>query len=1313
MAVRTISTKLAIEGENEYKRSIADINTSLKTLQSELQKVESQYQEDANSVKALQAKKEALLKIQEKERERVRELSAALDNAKNAQKQHAAAYDEYSAKVAETEKKLSALKDSTKNSAEEQKKLTQELEKYKRAQAEAKSYQDAAARGVEEWQTKLNRSERDLNNLTASIQKNDKALSEATSKFKSFSEAAEKASEKLNSAGNKLTVGLTTPLVAAGTAAVSYASDTDEALNKVDVAFGDSADSIKQWSNTTLTSLGLAKGTALDMAALYGDMATAMGFSTENAAEMSKSLVSLAADMASFKNISIETANTALKSVFTGETESLKNLGIVMTETNLSNYALSQGIKETYSQMDQAEKVALRYQYVMAMTENAQGDFARTSDGTANQLRILQESLKEAAATLGSELLPIVTPIIQNLAKLIQSFTDLDEGTRKAVVQMGLFLAALGPTLKLTGGFTSALGSAVKALFSLKTAQAGATVGQLALNAAVKSNGISAMVSALGSAAAALISWIVSNKLAKSAQEDFNSELEKAEYTLQESQKNTQATAAVAEQYIEKLKELEAAGLKTQEQQIEYHNTLVLLTRAVPELADQIDLQNDKITGGTKALEENTEAWKENAEQQAYQNYLNTLYDDYSEKLEVVAEKSISLTEATQKKEAAEANYQEALLRRKELAERVLDNSQSVTADEIQEYTDLEAIVYDLEESYNSAADAADKCQTEWDEATAAADESKAAIDSKKDIIKELIGVQDDSTESTKADTDATKDLTQAQKELEEQTRTLSQANELLSNALNEQQTSGSLSLDTTLKLIEAGYENALVIDDETSAITLDKNAYISLAKAKIEDQIASVNTQIASSSAAQSLYEEAYNAAMAAGSYVGAAEAKALFYENGGADIAKLHAQKAALEGLLNKLGDYPVVAASSAGASRSMATQAEKDAETFNKLQKDLDYQRNIGQLSEKEYYEKLEEYRDKYLTDKSNLDAYRKTTESIYKYNKKVADEVLETEKKLAEKEKKLWKEQTETILDNLEDRMDAVLDKQKELSSKLSEYGDLFEVEDDGRLSLNNLIEHKDAMLEYREILTTLRDERGISESLLNEIVSMDVETAAKYGKQLLQMSEKTFEEYNQSWEEKQKAAQEIAAEFYADEVKAIEEDYNQQLGDALGELKDTAYTSGEETAKSLLEGLASQEEALYTKAKSIADEISRLLSTAYPEKTEVDGSHAGGLPFVPYDGYIAELHQGERVLTAEEAKAYIAWSVPSNISVNHSSVQREETVAAMVNGIAGTMSQIMQSKPSGTVHIQLVLPNGKELASVVYDPLKNIKKQRGE
>ena len=126
------------------------------------------------------------------------------------------------------------------------------------------------------------------------------------------------------------------------------------------------------------------------MAALFGDMATSMGYSQDAAAQMSMALVNLAADLASFKNIGIDQASTALKSIFTGETESLKELGVVMTQANLEAYALAEGYTTAYTAMDQAQQVAVRYQYVLANTQNAQGDFARTSDSTANQLRIFR-----------------------------------------------------------------------------------------------------------------------------------------------------------------------------------------------------------------------------------------------------------------------------------------------------------------------------------------------------------------------------------------------------------------------------------------------------------------------------------------------------------------------------------------------------------------------------------------------------------------------------------------------------------------------------------------------------------------------------------------------------------------------------------------------------------------------------------------------------------------------------------------------------------------------------------------------------------
>lgn len=182
---------------------------------------------------------------------------------------------------------------------------------------------------------------------------------------------------------------------------VNLASDLQETTGKVEVSFGGDSGSVKEWSKNSIKSMGLAQQSALDAAALFGDMGTSMGLSTKEAADMSMSLVQLGADMSSFKNIDTEQSMNALKSIFTGETETLKNLGIVMTQTNLEAYALSKGIKKPLNEMTESEKVMLRYQYVMEKTKNAQGDFERTGGNWANQMRMLKEQFKQLGASIG------------------------------------------------------------------------------------------------------------------------------------------------------------------------------------------------------------------------------------------------------------------------------------------------------------------------------------------------------------------------------------------------------------------------------------------------------------------------------------------------------------------------------------------------------------------------------------------------------------------------------------------------------------------------------------------------------------------------------------------------------------------------------------------------------------------------------------------------------------------------------------------------------------------------------------------------
>ena len=129
--------------------------------------------------------------------------------------------------------------------------------------------------------------------------------------------------------GAGMTAGLTVPIAMFGKSAVNAASDMEENLNKVDVAFGKSADKVKAWADTATESFGLSKNQALEATSLFGDMATSMGLPQDAAADMSTSLAGLAGDLASFKNIDVEQAMTALNGVFTGETESLKTLGVV------------------------------------------------------------------------------------------------------------------------------------------------------------------------------------------------------------------------------------------------------------------------------------------------------------------------------------------------------------------------------------------------------------------------------------------------------------------------------------------------------------------------------------------------------------------------------------------------------------------------------------------------------------------------------------------------------------------------------------------------------------------------------------------------------------------------------------------------------------------------------------------------------------------------------------------------------------------------------------------------------------------------
>lgn len=414
------------------QEALKGVNKTSRDLQSELRQVNAQLKLDPNNTVLLQQKQKLLAEA-----------------------------------VSNTKEKLTTLKEAERQAEKQFQDGKIGEEKYRALQRE-----------VVKTETELKGLEKQAHNCNSALDK----ISEA--------------SEKVGAGAGKVSSAMkptTVAIVGLGAAAGNLGSDLIESMNKVEVACGDGTQEVIKFSETTLESFGIAQGSALDMMAQFADMGTGMGLETQNANEMSMALVGLAGDLASFKNVKVEVAKTALNGIYTGETESLKQLGVIMTEANLQEYALSQGINKKVNEMTQAEKVQLRYNYVLDKTKNAQGDFANTSDGAANSMRVASEAIKEAGASIGIMLTPYIAKAAQYISDLVKRFIDLDDGTKKTIIGIIAVIAAIAPVAKLIQGVTTIVGGATKAVKAVsgavkiyKGVATTGTVASKALAAAMK-----------------------------------------------------------------------------------------------------------------------------------------------------------------------------------------------------------------------------------------------------------------------------------------------------------------------------------------------------------------------------------------------------------------------------------------------------------------------------------------------------------------------------------------------------------------------------------------------------------------------------------------------------------------------------------------------------------------------------------------------------------------------------------------------------------------------------------------------------------
>ncbi len=283
-------------------------------------------------------------------------------------------------------------------------------------------------------------------------------------------------------------------LVDFGKSCIEMGSDLAEVQNVVDVTFGKLTGKVDEFAKSAAMQFGLSETMAKKYIGTFGSMAEAFGFSEKQAFEMSKTLTGLAGDVASFYNISQDEAYTKLKSVFSGETETLKDLGIVMTQSALDAYAMANGFGKVTKKMTEQEKVSLRYAFVQSQLTNATGDFYRTQDSWANQSRILALQTESAMAAVGQGLINLLRPalvwvnaVMGKVVQLANAFKELTaslfgsggalSGVADTAKQLSSSMSGIG---KSVAGIGDGLNSAKKSLSNLggEAKKAGAKVGK-------------------------------------------------------------------------------------------------------------------------------------------------------------------------------------------------------------------------------------------------------------------------------------------------------------------------------------------------------------------------------------------------------------------------------------------------------------------------------------------------------------------------------------------------------------------------------------------------------------------------------------------------------------------------------------------------------------------------------------------------------------------------------------------------------------------------------------------------------------------
>lgn len=888
-------------------------------------------------------------------------------------------------------------------------------------------------------------------------------------------------------------------------------------------------------------------------------------------------------------------------------------------------------------------------------------------------------------------------------------------------------------------------------------AVAAANVATKALDAMMKNNPYVLVATVVLSLVGAIGTYVVMASSASEKTRELNQNLKEIKSTHEQNVGTINATAEAAQGYIDKLEALESQTNLTDVEQLDYKRTVEELNALIPDLNAQISEETGLLIGGTEALRANTEAWQANAVAQEMQERYQEVLDGQAEATVNLTEKKLALRDAEAEMNSIYAEMQEvsqqmqqaesdnsltleqktttiaflqnrmvelsdAYTRASEEADRqreAVDEAQGVLDGYAEEVEHVRDVQEELAESNNNAAvsavdieNALANVQLKYEEA------KKSALES----INTQIGKWDEMDNKTHASLDTLK------ANLDSQVAYLQDYNANL-EALSNRSVQG---VDVLVQALSDGSaESAAILrsladanDDEIEAIVASMGK-VEEGKKIFSDTVAQFAPEVKSAMdaavAEADRYDEMYpNGQNSMQGAIDGAESKRKevwnkFYEMG---VLSDTAYKAGLDehSPSKKTFQAGVWAMQGAilgvqsmrnpvfGAFMGLGLYAANKFAEKCKIELDPEQAAEQAEAQMQAYVDEIEQQTDhaKEVMEQAGEDIQKSLVERGY--SEDMAKEFVSRYGEMCQQaveEVQDAKDEMQEQLDGLQKQWEQAAQEKDEYEKKLADFGELYtkekeENKDSYKYKLADIEKQTEQMRHYYEVLGQLQ--QRLPQQLFSEILGMGLEDAAGYGEKLLALSEQEFDDYIAAWEEKQRLAGKISLEFMGEQIRQCQAEYEAKMQESMEQLKKMSFDGGAEMVRKLTQGMQSEYSELIAESKKMHELIFSTLSGERGFRVsaaDVDGSHAGGLPYVPYDGYIAELHKGERVLTKEEASAYINRCMATSLDISEPVIDSAQ-VASMVGSALSTILLGVNSGGSGDLHLTLSV-DGTEFA----------------